>query len=249
MAGPRLALKRFVDKAFAKYHLQIKRILLERLRPAAGESKDATYLLPNWNITKLLETARVALAAHIARKDDPHKETIESIGSYSEETIAAKLAAKVPNSVMPVSTYGVQDHLSNSQVAAAWTYIANSFLLTCSREMKVVISGTPYVLPITTIDLTKVVVDPRLKTLYVYLRLRFGRISYEVRDDTPPETSSVMFIGSVTTNATGISSKSFQTVTRIDTFRLSTATRGSVMPVTQGTLDTPTKLPVAWKPL
>ena len=241
MAGPMLALRRFTDVAFKKYRKEMIRILKERIRPLAYTSKDADYLLPDWTVTKLLQAARAALAAHIARKDNPHQETATTIGSYTETIVAGKFAAKVPNSIVPISTYGIHERLTAAQVTAAWTN--SGFVLTCNRVMKAIISGTPYNMSVQSLTLAA------NKTYYIFIRLRFGAISYEAREDSPPESVSVMYIGTVTTNGTGIVSKSFAPVTRIDTFRISTIARGSVIPVTQGTLDTPTKFTSEWKPL
>ena len=249
MAGPISALQIFRTRSFKAYKDQIRRLLMDRQRPKASDAKDAGALKPSWGVAELLAPARNALAAHIARKDDPHKETIESINSYSEETLSGNLATKVPNSVVPVSSFGVLDRMSAAQVSGMWTYPTSGWTLTANRVVRVVMSGTVYEMPVTTLDLSSVVEDPSNATFNIFVRLRFGKISYEARTDSPPEASGVMFLGSIKTGAVGITSKSFLPVIRIDTYRLSTTPLGSVIPVTTGTMDQPNKLPSTWKPL
>jgi len=249
MAGPVTALKLFQTRSFKKYKEEVRRLLMDRPRPKAEDAKDAGILKPTWSIAELLKAARALLAAHIARKDNPHAETMETINSYLETTVASKLTAKIPNSIVPVSSFGVLERLTPSQVLAMWTYPATGWVLTANRAVRAVMSGTTYDLPITAIDLSKVTAAPANKTFNIFLRLRFGKISYEARTDAPPESSSVMYLGSVVTGANGITSKEFVPVIRIDTFRPGTGPRGSVIPVTVGTLDAPVKFPSTWNPL
>lgn len=247
MAGPKTALALFRKVTFAAYHFQIKRVLKERVRKLATRSGDTTLLLPNWSVFELLKVARAALATHIARRDNPHQETMRSIGSYTDADIIAKLSKKVPNSIVPVSSYGVLDFMTDAEVAAAW--VPSGFTLTCNRSMRAILSGTPYVLPAATINLYTVDANPANKTFNIYLRAQFGLIRYECRADTPPESVSIMFLGSITTNGAGIVSKSFSTVYRLDTFRLSLQPVGSAIPVASGPIDAPAKFPASWNPL
>lgn len=247
MAGPITEGVLLRIQKFKAYQAEIVRILTQVKRDNAFESKDAGLLVPDWNFTKLLKKARDALTAHAARRDNPHQETMETIGSYSATAVNAKLAAKVPNSVLPLSTYGVIEFLTAAQVAAAW--VGAGWVVSCNRTIKIILSGTPYTMPTYSLDLRGVEASPGNKTFNVYVRARFGKVTYEARVDSPPESVSVMFIGTVTTNASGIASLNFAPVTRIDTFRLSTTPLGSVIPVTGGTIDAPTKFPSTWNPL
>jgi hypothetical protein len=249
MAGPITALKLFKTSAFKKYKAEIIRLLKVRPRPKAEDAKDAGILAPDWSIDKLLQAARTLLAQHAARRDNPHQETMESIGSYSETVVAQKLTTKIANSIVPISSFGIVDRLTPTQVLAMWTYPATGWVLNANRAVKVVMSGTTYDLPITALNLAAVSSSPANKTFNIFIRLRFGKVSYEVRDDSPPESTSIMYIGSVTTGANGITSKEFVPVIRIDTFRPGSGPRGSVIPVTIGTLDNPTKFPSNWNPL
>ena len=244
MAGPITAGYLLVNKYFKDYQAQIVR-LLQRKRALSSNSDDAK-LIGTSDYTALLKPARDALAAHAALTNNPHAETMDTIGSYTGTDITAKLDAKVPNSVIPVSSYGLMDGLSDAQMAGLWT--ASGFVLTVSKAIKTVLSGTPYVLPAGTINLASIDSAPANKTFYVYVRSELGIVSYQAREDTPPESVSIMYIGVVTTGASGITSLSFVTVTRIDTFRLSQLPVGSAIPVAAGNYDSLTPFPTTWNP-
>jgi hypothetical protein len=246
MAGPISALKIFRNKAFLDYRNEIIRILKVRIRPLAVRSGDAGILKVDWDITKLLKAARDALAAHAARKDNPHGESMASIGSYTAAQADTKLAAKIPRSIVPLSHFGWMDS-RNVDVSNIWT--SNAFRLTCNKAVPVVMSGVPYMMPTGTLDLAQADPSPGNQTFYLFVKLRFGQVQYQVRTDSPPESASIMFVGTINTDATKIVSIVVAPVVRISTFRPSLIPRGSVIPVSAGTIDAPTKLPTTWNPL
>lgn len=244
MSGPITAKWRLATKTFGAYHAEILR-LLKKEKSNATDSDDAD-LVGGYDWTGLLKPARDDLAAHIARKDNPHTESMESHGSYSATAINQKLANKIPNSVVPVSSYGIVDELTSAQVDASWS--ASGWILKCSLQFQCVLSGTVFRLPPQQLNLTAVDAAPANKTFNIYVRAQFGYVTYEARTDSPPESASVMYIGRATTGPNGIIGKVFISVLRIDTFRISADPLGSVFPITGGTYDAPAKLPTAWNP-
>jgi len=246
MSGPVTAGYLLVSKYFRHYQEQIKR-LLARKRALALEADTADLIGNQFDWLGLLKPARDALAAHIALRNNPHGENMDTIGSYTANTINQKLGQKVPISIVPVSSYGVVDELTDTQVDAQWTF--NGWVASCGRVMNTILSGTPYVLQPTSINLLAIDPAPANKTFYVYVRSTFGIVTYQCRADSPPESVSVMYIGRITTGAAGIVAMSFSTCLRIDTFRVSQAPIGSAIPATQGNYDVPTKLTAAWNPL
>lgn len=246
MSGPLTALALFKNKYFARYRAEIIRILKYRIRGSAYESDDAGMLLPDWDILKLLAAARAALAAHAARTDNPHQETMSTIGGYTAAEANAKIAAKIPLAVLPFSTYGwLKGTMLN--VRNIWT--SSGFTITCTQAVPVILSGTPYTMPITTLNLAIADPAPANKTFYVYVKQRYGIVQYDVRTDAPPEAAGVMYIGTVSTNGTGVSFMSFEPVVRVGTFRTYIEPRGSVIPVSAGPIDNPTKFPATWNPV
>lgn len=246
MGGPVTAGVLLVTKYFKHYDEQIKR-LLARKRALALEADDADLIANQFDWKGLLKPARDALAAHIANRSNPHQESMDTIGSYTANTINNKLAQKVPISIVPVSSYGWVDELSDVQVNASWTF--NGWVASCNRVMNTILSGTPYVLQPTAINLLAIDPAPANKTFYVYVRSTFGIVSYQCRADSPPESVSVMYIGRITTGPAGIIAMSFANCLRIDTFRVSHSPIGSAIPATLGDYDNLVKLSTAWNPL
>jgi hypothetical protein len=229
---------------FAQYQGHIVRLLKrpKRARVVAGY----TDTLNGQNVNQLLAGARADLAAHAALKNNPHAEDIRSIGSFSDAYLRAEAVKKIPSGILPISTYGIADELTDAQVQAAWS--GAGWILTCSRTMNVIVSGTPFVLAPVSIDLRTIDAAPANKTFHVFVHLRFGVAAYRARTDSPPEGNAIMYIGTITTNAAGIASVSFKTVLRIDTFRLSQTPVGSAIPVQGGTYDAPVAFPATWNP-
>lgn len=229
---------------FSSYQAEVVRLLKRprRSRIIAGN----TNTLNGQTVAQLLAAARADLAAHAANKSNPHQETIQSVGSLPDSYIRSEIVKKIPNGILPISTYGISDEMTDADMAAAWT--SNGWVLTCNRVINAIVSGTPFVMPITSIDLRTVDASPANKTFHLFLHMRFGVAAYRARTDTPPEGNAIMYIGTVTTNAAGIVSRSFSTVTRIDTFRLSQTPVGSAIPVQAGTYDAPVAFPATWNP-
>ena len=229
---------------FAQYQANIVRLLKrpKRARIIAGN----TDTLNNQTVAQLLAGARADLAAHAALQNNPHQETIRTIGSFEDSYVRGVAVKKIPSGILPISTYGIGDELTDAQVQAAWT--SSGWFLSCQLTMNVIISGTPFVMPAVTIDMRSVDASPANKTFHVFVYLRFGVVSYRIRDDSPPEGNSIMYIGTITTNAAGIVSRTFKTVLRIDTFRLSQTPVGSAIPVQGGTYDAPVAFPTTWNP-
>lgn len=230
---------------FGVYQENIVR-LLKRPRRARIIASDADTL-NGQTVNQLLAGARSDLAAHAANTNNPHQETIQTIGSLPASFINAEIVKKIPNGILPVSTYGVSDEMSDSDMAAAW--VSSGWILTCNREINAIVSGTPFVMPITNIDLRTVDAAPANKTFHIFLSMKFGELTYRARTDSPPEGNSVMYIGTVTTNSSGIATRSFKTVLRIDTFRLSQTPIGSAIPVQGGVYDAAVAFPSTWNPV
>lgn len=243
MAEPTDATK-LLNYYFAQYQGHIARLLKrpKRARIIAG----STDTLNGQTVAQLLAGARADLAAHAALQNNPHQETIRTIGSFEDSYLRREAAKKIPSGILPISTYGIGDELTDAQVQAAWT--SSGWILTCNLAMNVIISGTPFLIPITSIDLRSIDAAPANKTFHVFVYLRYGVVQYRIRPDSPPEGNSIMYIGTITTNGAGVATRNFKTVLRIDTFRLSQTPVGSAIPVQGGTYDAPVAFSTTWNP-
>lgn len=104
-------------------------------------------------------------------------------------------------------------------------------------EITPVFMGGKYLeLPITTIDLTTVKANPANTTFYAYVQYNTstGLANYLVSTTQLTETVNNMYIGSLTTDSTKVSSLNINKVSKLDNYRPSTTNIGSAFPVSTG---------------
>lgn len=116
----------------------------------------------------------------------------------------------------------------------AITYGTNGFVLTISEEVPAIIASKEYVLPVTSIDLSKQVDIYQNVELFIYVRIRNGAAVYEIAPAASPETTTYMNVGRVLTNQTGIASVAITKVSGVGTVRVSEVQIGSAISVTGG---------------
>lgn len=246
MSGPGsiTAKKRLTENYFAWYQREMVRVLTKG-RETYVRAKNSNRL-NGLTLAQIRKPANDLLIAHIPRQDNPHEETLESIGTYTATYVDSQVTNKVPMGIIPISTYGITDGMTDEQMDAAWGI--NGWTIGISKPIAAIVSGTVYQLPAWSVDVRDVTSNFTNRTFHIYLYLRYGDVSYQCREDTVTESNTMMYLGTVTTNGVGIATKVFSTVIRLDTFRLSTAPVGSAIPVTGGTYDTLVKLPSTWNP-
>lgn len=245
MSGPITARSLLINKNFVWYQSEIVRVL-KRVRVVITHAKNSTRLNGK-TLDEIMKPSRDLLATHVANKNNPHGETLQSINTYSDAYIRSILSGKVPQGILPISTYGISDGLTDAEMLASWT--VSGFTIGIARELSVIVSGTLYTLPAWSIDVRTIAAIGTGRTYHVYLYLKFGQVTYQCREDIVPEGTSMMYVGSVVAGPTGITSRTFATVIRIDTFRISMTPVGSAIPVTSGTYDAITKFPSPWNPI
>lgn len=245
MSGPVTAKESLTSKNFGWYQRELIRIL-KRLRMVLNYAKNSTKLNGR-TLAEIMQPGRDALAAHKADMNNPHQETLDSIGTYSDAYIRSQLPAKVPQGILPISTYGITDALSDAELLTAW--VVNGWTIGVNRVINASISGTVFIMAPWTVDVRNVTINYTNRTFHIYLYMKLGVVSYQCREDTVPEGTTMMYLGTVTTNGAGIITKAFKTVIRVDTFRISDSPVGSAIPVSSGTYDGITKFPAPWNPV
>lgn len=117
--------------------------------------------------------------------------------------------------------------------------VAEGFIVYFSEPTPVLLSGKTFTLPVQNIDLTTVKANPANTTFYVYVILKQGIAEYYITTDVISENGAsaynVLWIGTVTTNATQISSVNIIKRDRLDVFGASYTAAGSSFPVSFGT--------------
>lgn len=138
------------------------------------------------------------------------------------------LASFNAKTIQPQSTWKV---LASQDVAQGW-------IVYFTDTVPVVMNGQVIQLQPTTIDLSTLQADPSNKTWYVYIWFSAGKWEYHISYPTKQqEQPNVMFIGTITTGASSITSINIQKVSRIGNYRLSTRAVGSAISVSSGTPD------------
>lgn len=129
--------------------------------------------------------------------------------------------------LLPLSQYGL---INNNPVNIS----TSGYNITFNEVTPVFIGGQYFELPVTTINLTSVLANPANTKFYVYLRLLYGSPGYAISNTELVETQTTMFIGTIQTNASQISSTNITKVSKFDNYRPSTTIIGGAFPVSTG---------------
>jgi len=151
--------------------------------------------------------------------DETTKLNFQPIG-----TTVAEFNAWTGQSISPQETWTC---LASQKAAEGW-------VVYFSEDTPVVINGTYYVLPVSSVDLRTIIPDASNRTFYVYVRIVGGAAQYVIATTTTAESNLNMLVGTVTTNATQIVSIAAEKVTRLGNFRISATSKGSAIPVSTG---------------
>lgn len=112
--------------------------------------------------------------------------------------------------------------------------VAQGFQVYFTEEVPVLVSGSFYKLPISTIDLSTIKANPANTTFYGYVQIVNGVCKYTISTTVLPEDLNTIFFCTIVTDASRISSISAEKVTRFMNYRLSTTNKGSAIPVSTG---------------
>lgn len=115
--------------------------------------------------------------------------------------------------------------------------VAQGWLAYFTDITPVIMNGQYLQLQPATIDLTKIKSNPANTTFYVYVTTSGSVASYSVSTSPQAEAMNMMFIGTIVTGTSAITSINMQKVSRIDKYRLSVSSAGSAISVTSGTPD------------
>lgn len=124
--------------------------------------------------------------------------------------------------------------------------VAQGFIVYFTQEVPVFICGTYYNIPPTTVDLTTIKANPASSTFYMYVVMNQSTkaASYFISTIELTEELNRVYIGTIVTGATAITSIVSEKVTRFLTFRPSITKRGSAIPASTGV---PSSTGTRWK--
>lgn len=131
----------------------------------------------------------------------------------------------VQQGVLPVSRFGT---LNDDPLPISFSGLN----MNVTAAIPVLLSGRQYELPI-----QSNIALAASKTLNVYVSLSAGQAVLVVTESSLPEAVANMFIGSVITGASSVTSNTLAKVSRLDLYRPSATQRGSAFAVSTGTPD------------
>lgn len=117
--------------------------------------------------------------------------------------------------------------------------VEQGWLVYFTADAPVFLAGREWTLPATSIDLRTINASPGNKTFYVYVRLTNTGITYFITTDQVAPTLTMMYIGTITTISTQISTINIVKKIRVETFELSATHIGSGVPISIGVPSTP----------
>lgn len=127
----------------------------------------------------------------------------------------------------PLSQFGALD-------GAAVAVSSSNFIVQFTSINPLFMSGQYFEIPVTDLDLSTVTATPGSKTFYMYVQLTLGTPNYTASLTELPENATTMFIGTVVTNATEITTLTINKVSRFDVYRPSLTQIGGGFPVSSG---------------
>lgn len=120
------------------------------------------------------------------------------------------------------------------RIVVASEDVAEGFIVYFTQEVPVLINGSYYKLPPTSVDLYTITPSPENKTFYVYVVVIENVCQYVISTEKLSEELTRTYIGTVVTGALSITSIESEKVTRFLTNRISTTKRGSAIPASTG---------------
>lgn len=137
--------------------------------------------------------------------------------------------AKTFNDLVNWSVPSADTHrvLLTSEILDAWSIFITD-------QQPVILKGKAYDLSPRTFNLTDITSSPANSEFYLYVELQGSQAQYVLLEDQLEDTFERMWIGTITTGPTGVTSIYVDRVFRIDTFRITTSPGGQSIPVISG---------------
>lgn len=247
--------KKIIEWFEKEYQEEMARLLFKsQIRDHGEVTDDARELQTGHTWTTLLKPARDLLASHIARVNNPHAETANSLGSMPHAEAVRETDGKASQGFYPVSHYGFTDFVDNNWIKGIWK--RTGWVIECTEHVITTMGGYTVVMPKVRYDLRQMFPQRHQNNTFVIgIRWRLGSIYYQVTEVKrasvnfpPPETYTYMHLGNVTTDDVQVSALDVSRVVRIGAYRISDMPVGSAFPRTPGAWDSGnTKLRPGWK--
>ena len=209
-------------------------------KPARSSTSDDSAALEGVTKDTLVSSAKSRADTHINNKSNPHKATAVSVGGASKAYVDGLLTGTVQMSSFSISQYGDTDIVPLGISFQGW-------LVKFSKPIPVFLQGNYRMFPAQDINLISL--GPANKTLYMYLTVSDGTITWVTTTELLPESLSNMFVGKVVCGNTAINSiVGFTRFTRLGIYRIGVSPQGCTVPATEGIPTATQKLSAGWLP-
>lgn len=234
-------LARLYSQTFPAYNSEIVRVLnIVRVPDYSDRSDTLGGESPNLIIKQAVDV----LTAHKNNKNNPHQETIRSIGTLSTKEINDLLVNKLPAGLIAMSAFGY-DYKSWADVNLTGQITRAGDTVTVKANTTALIMGTVGVVTTGTIKLSTISTSWNSSTWYLYIRLIEGNFELEASVSKFTDTITRMYIGSTAPNTNVVS---LLRVIKTGKYRLSTVPVGTGMAVGLGTFATSPGIDLRWVP-
>lgn len=112
--------------------------------------------------------------------------------------------------------------------------VAQGFNVYFTQTIPVFLNGRYYEMPVQSVDLNTIDASPANKTFYIYIVVTETGAQYQISTSVLSDELYRVFIGTIVTGSSGITSINTEKVTRFLTYRTSTTKRGSAIPTSTG---------------
>jgi hypothetical protein len=123
---------------------------------------------------------------------------------------------------------------SRGKFIVAAQQVEQGYLVYFTAPTQVFLAGNEYTLPAGNIDLRDIKSNPASTTFYVYVQLVDEAVSYLITTDSLAPSMTLMYLGTVVTGTTQITSINVNKKVRVETFELSATRIGSAIPISTG---------------
>lgn len=146
-------------------------------------------------MTTLYQFIKTTVVDFINRRDNPNQVTAGQAGAYTRKETDDLLGTKIPVGILPIYAYGSSDNTSIPRTISG-------FNLSITADQPVLIYGSPYTVSSATVSAAAF----SNTTSYLVVELVGGSPKYNLYAAKPTDTNTRINIGTVVTNASGITS-------------------------------------------
>lgn len=244
-----------MTEAMARFHDCL--VNLDHL-PSTQQYVDSLEGLYTSGATRL-KAIYQAFIAHRRNYANPHVDVkatvvdLNNVDDFDMATLAEAIAGTASNKFLSplIATGAAYDTLlknDSSIVHVGWVpmlqfgdltttaipFTSSGWVLNITADVPAILASREFTLVKGSINIQSWVASPANKTLFLYVRVRNGKATYEVAEAASPETTTYVNVGRIVCGASAISSATINKISGLGTTRVSETKIGSAIAATSG---------------